>query len=78
MTITQTTSLFLEQKEAIRELWNKGYPQQLNYKNLAEFENYLKGLNETNHYLGVDDNGKIEAWAITFSREKRKMVCHHS
>jgi hypothetical protein len=72
MTITQTTSLTSEHKEAIRELWNQEYPQQLNYKNLSEFENYLNGLNDPNHYLGTNDDALIEAWAITFSRENEK------
>jgi GNAT superfamily N-acetyltransferase len=72
MTIIQTPFLSPEQKEVVCVLWNKEYPKQLNYKVEAEFENYLNGLNQTNHYLGMGDDGKIEAWAITFLRESER------
>lgn len=69
MKITNTHQLSQEQKEQILQLWNNEYPEKLAYKNIADFENYLEKLNEVNHFLLLNDNEKIQGWAITFKRE---------
>lgn len=69
MKITNTNQLNLEQKEQILQLWNNEYPEKLAYKNIDGFENYLEKLNEVNHFLLLNDDEKIQGWAITFERD---------
>lgn len=69
MKITNTHQLNQEQKEQILQLWNNEYPEKLAYKSIDGFENYLEKLNEVNHFLLMNDDEKIQGWAITFERE---------
>ncbi|AZB28061.1 GNAT family N-acetyltransferase [Chryseobacterium balustinum] len=69
MKITNTHQLNQEQKEQILQLWNNEYPEKLAYKSIGGFENYLEKLNEVNHFLLMNDDKKIQGWAITFERE---------
>lgn len=71
MKITNTHQLNQKQKEQILQLWNNEYPEKLAYKNLDGFENYLEKLNEINHFLLMNDDEKIQGWAITFERENK-------
>ncbi|MEO8237278.1 MAG: hypothetical protein ABI576_04150 [Flavobacterium sp.] len=62
--------LSLEEKEILREIWNNEYPTRLHLKTLEDFDLYLNGLLNTEHYLLFDDDsGKINGWAFTFLRE---------
>lgn len=70
MNIIQTTSLTLDQKQLLFELWNSEYPEKIGYKELSGFEDYLDGLSNKEHYLGVDDQNQIVGWAFTFFREE--------
>lgn len=70
MKILQTTSLTLDQKQSLFELWNSEYPEKIGYNELSEFENYLDGLSNKEHYLLVDDQNQILGWAFTFFREE--------
>lgn len=69
MKITNTHQLSQEQKEQILQLWNNEYPEKLAYKSIDGFENYLEKLNEVDHFLLLNDDEKIQGWAITFERE---------
>ena len=69
MKITNTHQLSQEQKEQILQLWNNEYPEKLAYKSIDGFENYLEKLNDVNHFLLMNDDEKIQGWAITFERE---------
>lgn len=69
MKIINNHQLNQEQKEQILQLWNNEYPEKLAYKSIDEFENYLEKLNEVNHFLLLNDDEKIQGWAITFERE---------
>ncbi|MEG1590070.1 GNAT family N-acetyltransferase [Chryseobacterium sp.] len=69
MKITNTHQLSQEQKEQILQLWNNEYPEKISYKNIDGFESYLEKLNEVNHFLLMNDDEKIQGWAITFERE---------
>jgi GNAT superfamily N-acetyltransferase len=69
MKIIQTTSLTLDQKQSLFELWNSEYPEKSGYKEMSEFENYLDGLLNKEHYLVVDVQNQILGWAFTFFRE---------
>ena len=69
MKIVQKEILSLEEKETLHELWNNEYPAKLNLKTIEDFELYLNGLSETEHYLLFDDSDKINGWAFTFLRE---------
>jgi hypothetical protein len=69
MKITNTHQLNQEQKEQVLQLWNNEYPEKLAYKSIDEFESYLEKLNEVNHFLLLNDDEKIQGWAITFERE---------
>ncbi|WP_223256024.1 hypothetical protein [Flavobacterium laiguense] len=70
MKIIQTTSLTLDQKQSAFELWNSEYPEKIGYPELSEFENYLDGLSNEEHYLVVDDQNQILGWAFAFFREE--------
>ena len=69
MKIIQTTSLTLEQKQLLFELWNSEYPEKIGYKEISEFENYLDALSNKEHYLLVDDLHQILGWAFSFFRD---------
>lgn len=69
MKITNTHKLNQEQKEQILQLWNNEYPEKLAYKSIDGFESYLEKLNEVNHFILLNDDEKIQGWAITFERE---------
>ena len=64
------TSTFLTdfQKECAYILWNNEYPQNLQYKSIIEFDEYLNGLQEIKHYLLINNKEVIVAWAATFKR----------
>lgn len=70
MKIIQTTVLTLNQKQSLFELWNSEYPEKIGYNELSEFENYLDGLSNKEHYLLVDDQNQILGWAFAFFREQ--------
>jgi hypothetical protein len=70
MKIIQTGSLTLDQKQSLFELWNSEYPEKIGYNELSEFENYLEGLSNKEHYLVIDDQNQILGWAFTFFREQ--------
>lgn len=68
MKIIEKEVLSLQDKEVLLQLWNNEYPKQLNYQTMDEFDLYLDGLSEKNHYLLIDDKDKIKGWAFTFLR----------
>lgn len=72
MNIITTTSLTDFQKECAYNLWNNEYPQKLQYKNITGFDEYLNGLQQKKHYLLINDEGIITAWAATFERDHEK------
>jgi hypothetical protein len=69
MKIIQTTSLTLDQKQSLFELWNSEYPEKIGYTVMSEFEKYIGGLLNAAHYLVVDDQNQILGWAFSFFRE---------
>jgi hypothetical protein len=72
MQIISTTYLTDSQKESAYNLWNNEYPQNLQYKNITEFDAYLNGLFEKKHYLLINEQEIIAAWALTFIRNAEK------
>lgn len=70
MKIIETEILSLEQKLALFDLWNSQYPEKIGYREISEFEVYLKGLEETNHLLLADELNQIFGWAFSFVREQ--------
>lgn len=56
-------------KEAVYDLWNKEYPQNLAYFQLSDFDNYLAKLEDQSHLLLVDEQGLIKGWYFDFIRE---------
>lgn len=73
MTIQRLRDVDTSQKEAILSLWNNEYPEKLVYKSLKDFENYLVKLSQQIHYLLLDTNGDIKAWATTFVRKNETL-----
>lgn len=57
------------QKKALFNLWNSEYPANLAYAELAEFEQYLNHLIDPKHFLLLDEQNQIKAWAFSFLRE---------
>jgi len=72
MQIITTTYLTDSQKESAYNLWNNEYPQDLQYQHIAEFDGYLNVLSEKKHYLLLNEQGIIVAWALTFIRDAEK------
>ena len=60
------------QKQEIFELWNNEYPRNLKYNDIAELNEYLSKLEDQNHILLIDDNGKIEGWYSDFIRDQER------
>lgn len=69
MKIIEQTDLNEVQKQQVLRLWNGEYPETLSYQTLEQFDNYLKGLKELQHFLLIDEQANIQGWAITFVRE---------
>lgn len=72
MELIEATILSEEQKEAVLDIWNREYPQQVGYKTLADLEHYLEGLSQPYHLLLKNERGAIEGWACRFVREGEK------
>ena len=60
------------QKKSVYHLWNEEYPQNLCYNTMQEFEEYLMGLSEKKHYLLINPEEVVVAWAFTFKRDNEK------
>lgn len=72
MQFIKTSKLSKSQKQEICDLWNNEYPEKLNYRNLADFENYLKNLSKQSHIIMVDKDQNIKGWYFDFIRENEK------
>ncbi|MEG9328139.1 GNAT family N-acetyltransferase [Salinimicrobium catena] len=72
MKIIKGKELTSAQKQEILELWNKEYPQELQYKKLSDLENYLTGLEDQRHMLLLDENDKVQGWYADFKRENER------
>lgn len=70
--MVETTSLSIEQKEAIFRMWNNEYPAQLAYDSIEDLDVYLGNLHSAYHYFAVDIVGNIVGWAFSFVRESEK------
>jgi len=66
------TALSENHRKEILILWNNEYPEKLNYLNPADFESYLKNLQDQNHILMIDEKGKVRGWYFDFIRENEK------
>ena len=69
MHIIESASLGDAQKRDVMLLWNQEYPAQLSYTSMEGFDNYLDGLSDKLHYLGIDNEGRIIGWALSFIRD---------
>ena len=72
MQFIKTLKLSKSQKQEICDLWNNEYPEKLNYRNLADFENYLTNLIIQSHIIIVDKDQNIKGWYFDFIRENEK------
>lgn len=72
MKIIEQTDLNAAQKQQVFWLWNDEYPETLSYQTLEQFDDYLKGLQERQHFLLIDEQAVIHGWAITFAREEEQ------
>ncbi len=71
MQFIKTSKLSKSQKQEICDLWNNEYPEKLNYRNLADFENYLKNLSKQSHIIMVDKDQNIKGWYFDFIKKMR-------
>lgn len=60
------------QREELLKLWNKEYPEKLNYQTLQDLDNYLESLENQSHILITDENQKIMGWYVDFNRESKR------
>ena len=70
--IIETNNLNEKTKSQLLELWNNEYPEKLYYKDLAEFNAYLKNLSNLTHLLLVDKKNTINGWAFSFDKESER------
>ena len=68
MKIETTKTLTDSQKEIIVRLWNAEYPINLNFAEIADFDNFLNGVSNRTHYL-LFDGDELRGWLMTFTRE---------
>lgn len=69
MNFINRTSLNVSEKEVILAIWNTEYPENLQYKSLAAFDNYIENLDDTFHTLLQDNDKKIRGWYFDFIRD---------
>tara|TARA_R110002167_G_scaffold128570_6_gene310915 strand:+ start:839 stop:1321 length:483 start_codon:yes stop_codon:yes gene_type:complete len=72
MEFIKTSTLSKSQKQALCDLWNNEYPEQLTYQTLSGFEIFLKNLTEQSYIILVDHNQNIKGWYLDFKRENEK------
>lgn len=65
MKIEKLKILTPKQTEQIDRLWNEEYPIKLNNR----FSLLLEGVENFNHYLILDAEGNIIAWAVDFEKD---------
>ena len=69
MQFIKTSKLSKPQKQEVFDLWNNEYPEKLKYKDLIDFENYLKNLTKQSHIIMVNKDQKIKGWALNLTRK---------
>lgn len=69
MRIISTPHLDAQQKRSLHQLWNKVYPSRLSHAGLQDFEHYLQGLDQLQHYLLIDEEDELMGWGFKFSRD---------
>lgn len=72
MDIISKQILTPNEKSQLFSLWNAEYPEKITLQSLENLDNYLNGLTDQMHYFLLNDKQQIEAWALTFKREKEK------
>jgi len=72
MKIIKTINLTKDQKNTLYNLFNNEYPAAINFTCFADFEKYLKTLNNQLHFFLLNDKNQLQGWAYTFSREKKR------
>lgn len=80
MRIVNKTSLSIDDKQTILDLWNQEYPRDLRLDSLDAFDKYLEALSNCNHVLLVNENEKIEGWLMDFDRDMERwfvMILSH-
>lgn len=69
MNITEVLQLNPDTRTSLMQLWNKEYPVQLQWHDLAGFDTYLAGLEKVMHLLVTDSANQLAGWAFSFERE---------
>ena len=67
MKITKTKTLTAHQSGIINQLWNDEYPLKLKDR----FPILLDGADWYNHYLVLNEDENVIAWAVDFEKEKQ-------
>lgn len=67
MEITKTKTLTTHQSDQINQLWNDEYPLKLKDR----FPILLDGADWYNHYIILDEEQNVIAWAVDFEKEKQ-------
>lgn len=68
----QTLNLTPQQKEALRQLWNKEYPLSIQHQTIADLDNYLSKLIDPHHILILDKDNHMMAWYCDFIRNEAR------
>lgn len=58
-------------KQRVLELWNKEFPQRLNFSDEEEFERYLESIEVKSHFLFKDSAHQIIGWSMVFNRDQK-------
>lgn len=68
MNIRLVRNMTSAEQNTIHRLWNQEYPKQLQHQDLAEFQNYLNGLSDLQHFLLYNESKEVVGWALQFTR----------
>ncbi|MDO5980246.1 GNAT family N-acetyltransferase [Flavivirga spongiicola] len=71
MVIEKTNQLNTFQKKEILKIWNHEYPNSLVHKTIKDFEAYLDGLGNLEHFVIKLDH-QISGWLSTYIKDSKK------
>lgn len=80
MKIIEYTELEENTKAQLFELWNKEYPEALQFKSYPNFKTYLDGLVKLRHFIIKNEENAIIGWFFCFERKNDNwfgLLVHH-
>jgi len=67
-------------KTQLFELWNREYPEVLQFENFSQYNTYLSGLEKPTHFMIKTEENSIIGWFFCFERDHDNwfgLLVHH-